>query len=71
VRCDAGHVGAGLSDEAPSARIRALIAAGQTRRAALAAADLIAGTFGVPVVSAELTLDEYSLNSVSGSVTPA
>jgi hypothetical protein len=68
VICDADQGSPGLSDEAPSARIRALIAAGQTSRAALTAAGLIAETFGLPVVSAELTLDEYSLNSVSGRV---
>jgi hypothetical protein len=54
--------------EPPAARIRTLIAAGQTRQAARAAADLIAGTFGLPVAGVELTLDEYSLNSVSGRV---
>lgn len=80
MRRDAGQVGASAQNDAsgsdqgdqaggpPSARIRALIAAGQTGRAARAAADLIAGTFGLPVASAELTLDEYSLNSVSGRV---
>jgi hypothetical protein len=57
-----------LARESPSARIRALIRSGETRLAAAAAADLIAGTFGLPVASAELTLDEYSLNSVSGRV---
>jgi hypothetical protein len=51
-----------------AARIRALLAAGDTGLAARAAADLIAGTFGLPVAEAELTLDEYSLNSVSGLV---
>jgi hypothetical protein len=54
--------------DSPSARIRALIQSRETRRAAVAAADLIAETFGLPVASAELTLDEYSLNSVSGRV---
>jgi hypothetical protein len=53
---------------APSARIRELIRAGETGPAARVAADLIAGTFGLPVASAELTLDEYSLYSVSGRV---
>jgi hypothetical protein len=53
---------------APSARIQELIRAGESGRAARAAADLIAGTFGLPVASAELTVDEYSLNSVSGRV---
>jgi hypothetical protein len=57
-----------LSRGSPSARIRALVAAGQTGGAALAAAGLIADTFGLPVASAELTLDAYSLNSVSGLV---
>jgi hypothetical protein len=57
-----------LAGESPSARIRALIRSGATGQAAAAAADLIAGTFGLPVASAELTLDEYSLNSVSGRV---
>ncbi len=57
-----------MSRGSPSARIRALVAAGETGRAALAAAGLIADTFGLPVASAELTLDAYSLNSVSGLV---
>ena len=57
-----------MAPESPSARIRALIHSGETGRAAAAAADLIAETFGLPVASAELTLDEYSLNSVSGRV---
>jgi hypothetical protein len=65
VRHEADDTGAGA---APSARIRELIRAGEPGRAARAAADLIAGTFGLPVASAELTLDEYSLNSVSGRV---
>ena len=64
----ADGAGAGRAGESPSARIRALIQSGQTGRAAAAAADLIAETFGLPVASAELTLDEYSLNSVSGRV---
>jgi hypothetical protein len=55
-------------DGPPSARIRALIAAGQTGLAAAAAGDLIAETFGLPVTATELTLDAYSLNSVSGRV---
>jgi hypothetical protein len=55
-------------DGPPSARIRALIAAGQTGPAGAAAGDLIAETFGLPVAAAELTLDAYSLNSVSGRV---
>lgn len=57
-----------MPPQSPSARIRALIQAGERGRAAAAAAALIAETFGLPVASAELTLDEYSLNSVSGRV---
>jgi hypothetical protein len=52
----------------PSARIRALIAAGETGPAAAAAGELISQTFGLPVAATELTLDAYSLNSVSGRV---
>jgi len=63
-----GEAGSGEAVEPPAARIRALLAAGETGQAARAAADLIAGTFGLPVARAELTLDEYSLNSVSGLV---
>ena len=64
----ADGAGGRTARESPSARIRALIQSGQTGRAAAAAEDLIAETFGLPVASAELTLDEYSLNSVSGRV---
>jgi hypothetical protein len=68
VTCGARAAGGGGADQPPTARIRALIRAGETALAAQAAADLIAETFGLPVASAELTLDEYSLNSVSGRV---
>jgi hypothetical protein len=65
---NAGDGGARVACESPSARVRALIQSGQTGQAAAVAAGLIAETFGLPVASAELTLDEYSLNSVSGRV---
>ncbi|MGH3400100.1 MAG: hypothetical protein ACRDPO_36010, partial [Streptosporangiaceae bacterium] len=52
----------------PSTRIRALVQAGAIEQAAGAAADLITEAFGLPVAAVELTLDEYSLNSVSGRV---
>ena len=68
VNGSADGAGGRTARESPSARIRALIQSGQTGRAAAAAEDLIAKTFGLPVASAELTLDEYSLNSVSGRV---
>jgi hypothetical protein len=61
------HPGA-VTGSPPSARIRALVQAGAIRRAADAAADLITEAFGRPVAAVELTLDEYSLNSVSGRV---
>jgi len=68
VNGNAGGAGARKTGESPSARIRALIQSGETGQAAAAAAALIAGTFRLPVASVELTLDEYSLNSVSGRV---
>ncbi|MHB8295015.1 MAG: hypothetical protein ACYDH5_10420 [Acidimicrobiales bacterium] len=52
----------------PSARIRALVKAGDIEQAALVTGALIAEVFGLQVASVELTLDEYSLNSVSGRV---
>jgi hypothetical protein len=52
----------------PSARIRALVQAGAIDQAAGTAAALITEAFGLPVAAVELTLDEYSLNSVSGRV---
>ena len=51
-----------------AAGIRALVAAGDRDGAAAAAGQLIAGTFGMAVAGVELTVDEYSLNSVSGRV---
>jgi hypothetical protein len=48
--------------------IRGLVAAGDSGAAAQAAGRLIAATFGLPVASVELTVDAYSLNSVSGRV---
>ncbi len=65
---DTRGAGARAARDSPAARVRALIQSGETGRAAVAAADLIAETSGLPVASAELTLDEYSLNSVSGRV---
>ena len=52
----------------PSARIKALVKAGDVEQAALVTGALIAEVFGLQVASVELTLDEYSLNSVSGRV---
>ncbi|HEX3488439.1 MAG TPA: hypothetical protein VHU92_03830, partial [Streptosporangiaceae bacterium] len=57
-----------MTDPLPSAQIRALVQAGAIDQAAGAAADLITEAFGRPVAGVELTLDEYSLNSVSGRV---
>jgi hypothetical protein len=51
-----------------AAGIRAMVAAGDRDGAAAGAAQLIAGTFGMAVAGVELTVDEYSLNSVSGRV---
>ena len=51
-----------------AAGIRALVAAGDRDGAAAAAGQLIAATFGMEVAGVELTVDEYSLNSVSGRV---
>jgi hypothetical protein len=51
-----------------SAGIRELVAAGDRGGAAEAAGRLIAEGFGQPVAAVELTVDEYSLNSVSGRV---
>lgn len=65
---NADGAGARRARKSPSAQIRALIQSGQTGRAAAGAADLVAETFGLPVASVDLTLDEYSLNSVSGRV---
>jgi hypothetical protein len=45
-----------------------MVAAGDRAAAAAAAAQLIDGSFGLPVAAVELTVDEYSLNSVSGRV---
>jgi hypothetical protein len=53
---------------ARAAGIRGLIAAGDRAAAADAAGRLIADGFGQPVAAVELTVDEYSLNSVSGRV---
>jgi hypothetical protein len=53
---------------ATAARIRSLVAAGDRDAAAAAAGQLIAASFGLPVAAVELTVDEYSLNSVSGRV---
>jgi hypothetical protein len=52
----------------PTTRVRDLVRAGALDQAADAAADLITQAFGRPVAGVELTLDEYSLNSVSGRV---
>ena len=57
-----------MTSLAPSARIRALVQAGALDQAAGTAAGLITEAFGLPVAAVELTLDEYSLNSVSGRV---
>jgi hypothetical protein len=51
-----------------AAGIRELVAAGDRAAAAEAAGRLIADGFGQPVAAVELTVDEYSLNSVSGRV---
>lgn len=56
------------SGRAPTERIRALVRAGAIGEAADTAAGLITEAFGLPVATVELTLDEYSLNSVSGRV---
>lgn len=52
----------------PSARIKELIRSGDVEQAALVTGSLIAEAFGLQVASVRLTLDEYSLNSVSGRV---
>jgi hypothetical protein len=57
-----------VTGPAPTTRIRALVRAGAIDQAADAAAGLITEAFGWPVAAVELTLDEYSLNSVSGRV---
>lgn len=57
-----------MTGSPPSARIRALVQVGAVGPAADAAAGLITEAFGRPVATVELTLDEYSLNSVSGRV---
>jgi hypothetical protein len=57
---------ADMDTAAPSAQIRALLRSGQQAAAADLAAPLIADAFAVKVASVEFTLDEYSLNSVSG-----
>ena len=56
------------ADAAPAAEIRSLLRAGKPSAAAVLAARLIAASFGLDVRSVEFTLDEYSLNSVSGRV---
>jgi hypothetical protein len=53
---------------ATAAGIRSLVAAGDQEPAAAAAGRLIADSFGLAVAAVELTVDEYSLNSVSGRV---
>ena len=57
-----------MTEPSPTTRIRALVRAGAIDQAAAAAAGLITEAFGWPVAAVELTLDEYSLNSVSGRV---
>lgn len=57
-----------LPPAATAAAIRSLVAAGDRDSAAAAAGRLIAESFGLPVAAVELTVDEYSLNSVSGRV---
>lgn len=57
-----------MSGSSPTERIRALVRAGAIGPAADTAAALITEAFGLPVAAIELTLDEYSLNSVSGRV---
>jgi len=52
----------------PSARIKSLVVAGDIEQAVLVIGELITEVFGLQVASVELTLDEYSLNSVSGRV---
>jgi hypothetical protein len=57
-----------LPETVSTTGIRGLVAAGDSGAAAQAAGRLIAATFGLPVDSVELTVDAYSLNSVSGRV---
>ena len=57
-----------MTGHSPATQIRALVQAGALDQAADAAADLITEAFGRRVAGIELTLDEYSLNSVSGRV---
>jgi len=60
--------GPGNDIELPSARIKAFIKAGDIERAEALTGALIGEVFDLRVESVELTLDEYSLNSVSGRV---
>jgi NAD(P)-dependent dehydrogenase (short-subunit alcohol dehydrogenase family) len=53
-----------LRAAATASGIRSLVAAGDRDSAAAAAGHLIAASFGLPVAAVELTVDEYSLNSV-------
>jgi hypothetical protein len=57
-----------LPAAATAAAVRALIRSGDRAAAAAAAGQLIEAGFGRAVASVELTVDEYSLNSVSGRV---
>lgn len=54
--------------EVSAAGIRSLVRGGDDHAAAAAAGRLIEASFGLPVAGVELTVDEYSLNSVSGRV---
>jgi hypothetical protein len=57
-----------VTPPASAAGIRMLVRSGDRAAAATAAGKLIEDSFGLPVSSVELTVDEYSLNSVSGRV---
>lgn len=59
---------AGGPAEVSAAGIRSLVRGGDDDAAAAAAGRLIEASFGLPVAGVELTVDEYSLNSVSGRV---
>lgn len=67
-----GLAGAIESEKAGAASmIRWLLLAGRQEHARVLAARLIGGAFGMPVASVTFTMDEYSLNSVSGRITLA
>lgn len=56
-------------DGGAASMIRWLLLAGRYEHARVLAARLIGGAFGQPVESVSFTMDEYSLNSVSGRIT--